>query len=245
MKWRTDSGIHHWLPRLQAHRGYWVEGLQQNSLKSIQKAFEMKYEMAEFDVRLTKDKVVVLFHDNHYQGIPIAKMNYEEFKLKAAVDFPDIVTLEHVLSWFSQLKNQKPQPQFKLNIEIKSNKIFNAILEVETMKLIQKFGMSSWILISSFNPFSLYRFKKMDPAIYRALLVTHDKESNFILNKMWLNFLCVPDVLHLRRLDFELKKYAKLEVPIVLWTVNAMTEVENFKYKIFGVISDQITPKHF
>ena len=105
--------------------------------------------------------------------------------------------------------------------------------------------MSSWILISSFNPLSLYRFKKMAPAIYRALLVTHDKESNFILNRMWLNFLCVPDVLHLRRLDFELKKYAGLEVPIVLWTVNAMTEVENFKYKIFGVISDRITPKHF
>ncbi len=245
MRWRKDSQIHNWLPRLQAHRGYWVEGLQQNSLKSIQKAFELKFEMAEFDVRITKDDVVVLFHDESYQGKPLHQMTFEEFKIKSADEYPDTVTLENVLGWLKDLKKQNIQRDFKLNIEIKSKKIFSSRLEFQVNRLIEKFQLAHSVLISSFNPFSLYRFRKMAPQIYRALLLTNDKESNFILNQMWFNFLCVPDVLHLRRVDFSLSKYAKIDVPIVLWTVNALSEIQDFKTGIFGVISDRITPDLF
>ena len=181
MKWRLDSEIQNWLPRLQAHRGYWVEGLQQNSLKSIQKAFELKFEMAEFDVRLTKDAVVVLFHDSKFHGQSIGQLTYQDLKNKTQKDYPDLVTLEQVLAWLSDLKKQNVHRNFKLNIEIKSNKILNARLEAETLRLIEKFDLSNSILISSFNPFSLYRFKKMAPIIYRARLLTNDKDSNFIL----------------------------------------------------------------
>ena len=240
MKWRTNSEIHKWLPRLQAHRGYWVQGLQQNSLKSIVKAYELKYEMAEFDVRLTKDQVVVLFHDEQYQGQKLDQMNFSELKEKTKKEFPHISTLEEVLIWL-----KKSGAGFKLNIEIKSKTIFDKRLEIRVNHLIQKYSTTELVLISSFNPFSLYRFRKMSPKIYRALLLTNDEGSNFILNRMWLNFLCLPDVLHLRYVDFDLQKYSDVEVPIVLWTVNALSEIQDFQKVIYGVISDRITPDSF
>lgn len=232
MKWRLNSEIKNWLPRLQAHRGYWVKGLQQNSLKSIQKAYELKYEMAEFDVRLTKDQIVVLFHDEHYQEQKLNQLRFSELK--------DIGTLEDVFIWLKASK-----ANFKLNIEIKSKSIFDGRLETEVNRLIHKYEVSDSVLVSSFNPFSLCRFRKMSPQIYRALLLTHDEGSNFILNHMWLNFLCVPDVLHLRAVDFDLQKYSKVKVPVVLWTVNALSEIQNYQQAIYGVISDQITPDLF
>lgn len=51
------------LPEWQAHRGYWKEGAPQNTLESLKAARAAGAPMAEFDVRVTKDRVVVLFHD--------------------------------------------------------------------------------------------------------------------------------------------------------------------------------------
>src|SRR3954468_11043895 len=50
-------------PRLQSHRGYWLEGQAENSLASLEAAKLKGFEMAEFDVRLSIDGVAVLSHD--------------------------------------------------------------------------------------------------------------------------------------------------------------------------------------
>ena len=76
--WQFSKTIRNWLPRLQAHRGYWVGGLPQNTIAAIQKAAELNYQMVEFDVRLTADKMVILFHDENRNGTPISKMFFEE-----------------------------------------------------------------------------------------------------------------------------------------------------------------------
>ena len=119
MKWRISKEINSWLPRLQAHRGYWVEGLQQNSLKSVQGAYQKKYKMAEFDVRLTKDHTVILFHDDRYQGRPVEQYLFRDFMKATRREFPDVATLDEVLSWLSQKAADVPEFDFRLNIEIK------------------------------------------------------------------------------------------------------------------------------
>ena len=96
MMWRTDTAIRSWLPRLQAHRGYWIEGHQQNSLKSVQAAYHKNYKMAEFDVRLTKDEIVVLFHDEKYQETAINQYTLQNLIGVTAKEFPDVATLDEV-----------------------------------------------------------------------------------------------------------------------------------------------------
>ena len=55
-----------------AHRGYWkCEGSAQNSIASLTKAAEAKVYGSEFDVQLTKDKEIVVNHDDSIQGICI------------------------------------------------------------------------------------------------------------------------------------------------------------------------------
>jgi len=247
MFWRRSTSIRQWLPKLQAHRGYWVEGLQQNSLRSVQEAYRRGYKMAEFDVRLTSDQVTVLFHDEHYQDTFLFQTSYDGFKSHISIEFPDLSKLEDVFSWMKAEKKNNPDFDFKLNVEIKSKKILNGKLENQVCQLIDKFNLADFVLISSFNPFALFRVRWLNSKIRRALLVTHSEESNFVLNSLILNCLAWPDVLHLRwnDLSHDLVNRLQGKVPIVLWTVNDLTDIKKFEGQIDGVISDRLTPLDF
>ena len=64
-----------------AHRGYWkCEGSAQNSIASLTKAAEAKVYGSEFDVQLTKDREIVVNHDDSIQGICIFDTPFAELK---------------------------------------------------------------------------------------------------------------------------------------------------------------------
>jgi glycerophosphoryl diester phosphodiesterase len=240
MIWKEDDKIWGWLPRLQCHRGYWVGGLQQNSIESIKAACEKGYGMTEFDVRLTADGEVVLFHDAMTDGRPVSEMTYKELNEKRTVH-----RLEELFDWFKTAGN------FKLNIEIKNDKVFNYKLEAGVCDLISRFGLEDRVLVSSFNPVSLAKVRLLCPKVYRALLLTfeHEPGNTLLVMSTSGNFLCDPHALHLRQEDFEKHKNAfrtlAKKIPVVLWTVNDLKIYENHKDVIYGVISDEITPEAF
>ena len=73
-----------------AHRGYWkTEGSAQNSIRSLERASEIGAYGSEFDVHLTADNVLVVYHDNDIQGKHIQSCTYDELK-----DFTDDEKLE-------------------------------------------------------------------------------------------------------------------------------------------------------
>ncbi len=53
------------IPKVIAHRGYWqTYGSAQNSIRSFERAAEIGVYGSEFDVHMTSDSVLILFHDN-------------------------------------------------------------------------------------------------------------------------------------------------------------------------------------
>ena len=52
-----------------AHRGFWeTENSAQNSIASLKKAGAIKCYGSEFDIQMTADGVLVVFHDAKVQG---------------------------------------------------------------------------------------------------------------------------------------------------------------------------------
>lgn len=237
MIWTADPHIHGWLPRLQAHRGLWVGGIRENTLESVQAAYAAGYGMCEFDVRVTRDGEVVLFHDDHHQQRPVARTSYADFNRLIPV-----TKLEELLTWFAGTKN------FKLNIEIKSRRILHYHLEKQVCDLIARFGLEDRVLISSFNPISLYKIRRYNPRIYRALLLTFEKNhgNNIVVKSGVMNYMCRPHVLHLRYQDYT-RHFRRLgrKIPIVLWTVNDAGIYRRLRNEVHGIISDRITPEEF
>ncbi|MCM2354575.1 MAG: glycerophosphodiester phosphodiesterase [Pseudobdellovibrio sp.] len=226
-------------PRLQCHRGFWVDGLQQNSLASLKKAYELGYKISEFDIRITKDHQVILFHDDKIGSQKVSEMTLAEVEKHQKVD-----SFESVMQWFSQT----PVGEYHLNIEIKSKLISEPILEKKILDLILKYKVERRVLISSFNPFRLFYFRRHCPQIIRALLLTYENDpgNNLVLKSQVLNLLAKPDFLHLNEKYWSPERYKTLlkqGVPVVLWTCNDPEQVKKyFQQGVYGVISDALKP---
>lgn len=232
-----DPEFRNWLPELQAHRGWWTEGLPQNSVAAIKMAFEKGFKISELDVRLTADGQVVIFHDDDIHKQLISALTYDELLKQIPIN-----TLEELLAWLSRSADKS----LKLNIELKSKNIFNFDLEKKVSDLIHNYNLSMQVMVSSFNPLALARFRFYSPRIYRALIQTYEDEdwNNWLIKKRFFNILARPHALHLRVDDFAAEKLRLVtkQVPVVLWTVNDLNIYLALKDQIFGIISDELTP---
>lgn len=200
----------------------------------------MNYKMVEFDVRLTSDGFLILHHDPAIESALIEKTDLDALK-----KFKTIDTLEDVFAWLVSIKDLS----FKLNVELKSRSIVDGTFEKKTCELIKKYRLVNQVMVSSFNPMSLGWVRFYTPKVYRALLLTFEKEkgNSFLIKKMILNRLARPHVLNLRYQDWILEKFLPVleQVPVVLWTCNDLQIFEKNKDNIYGIISDEITPQMF
>ena len=79
-----------------AHRGAWKEfALPENSIAALQKAIELKCYGSEFDVRRTKDGILVVNHDPVYYGDTIELRNYNDLNKKKLSNGENLPTLEN------------------------------------------------------------------------------------------------------------------------------------------------------
>lgn len=100
-----------------AHRGYWkAEGSAQNSISSLQNSYKIGVYGSEFDVHITHDGEVVVFHDDDVDGIKIENANYADIKDKRLKNGEPIPTLQQYLEAAKTLGNMK------LILEVKEHK---------------------------------------------------------------------------------------------------------------------------
>ncbi len=100
-----------------AHRGFWKSEMgenSQNSIASLKAAQEAGFWGSEFDVNMTKDGVLIVYHDNKINGKPIDQYNHSEFKDVKLPNGESIPTIDEYL-----LQGKK-NPHTVLVYELKS-----------------------------------------------------------------------------------------------------------------------------
>lgn len=228
-----------------AHRGLHTKDIPENSLSAFENALKNNYAI-ELDVQFTKDKEVVVFHDENLKRMTndtrnIEDVNYDELKNLRLDNTNEIIpTLEEVL----ELVDSK----VAILIEIKDCKDYIELSE-KTYEILK--GYEGNYAIQSFNPFILEWYKNNASEVVRGQLsgtFTEGSESlnsfeKFALKNMLLNFKSKPNYIGY---DLEGIPKSKLEslrkkgVPIIVWTVKNKEDMEKaYKY------SDNITFENF
>jgi glycerophosphoryl diester phosphodiesterase len=141
----------------------------------------------ELDARLCKSGELVVFHDDKVDKLPdgsgyVADLAYNDLKLlDAGVRFSKkfrgerIPLLEEVLEVL--------RGNMIVNIELKTRSIRDDGLECEVVALVEKMGMQSSVIFSSFNPCSVWRVTKAGAGLSVALLFSDDQPIH--LKKAW------------------------------------------------------------
>lgn len=225
--------------KFQLHRGYWIGGIMENTLESLMAAKNHGSQMVEFDVRLTRDYVPVLYHDADLKRLHKAPVNLQSLTLAQAKVFaPNLTTLEQVLA-------SQEVPEL-LNVELKTSSVVDPALEIQVTKLIKKYKAQERVVLSSFNPLSLIRAKGFLPEVARALLVSEADEFNnpWYLKQMSLLPLCEARFLHWdQKMSSQerVKKFLESGYQIAVYTVNEAERAEElFSWGVHSIISDRL-----
>lgn len=223
------------LPLVQAHRGYWVKGVQENTIAAFKEAAKAGARMIEFDVQLSKDNIPIVFHDDTIARFSNARDRVADLTAQQLAQLVSAPTLREVLQ-------STEIPLFK-NIELKSSSVKDNGLEREVAKVVRSTYSEKQILFSSFNPLSLMRIKNELPNVMRALLVSPEKhpKNSIWLRKMWLKFLADPQLLHLDRDMVTLAFLRSQKLPVAVWTVNSQDDIQQLlDWGVVSVISDHV-----
>jgi glycerophosphoryl diester phosphodiesterase len=186
-----------------AHRGA-SAAAPQNTLSAFKRAIELGADGVELDVHLSADGVPVVIHDFTVDATTdgsgrVADMTLAQLKQLDAGSYFDpafagerIPTLEEVLKAIGS--------RLFLNIELKTTSLRDNGLERAVAALVERHSADhrqrsgSRVLLSSFNPISLHRAKRIAPHLPVGLLYAPDLPLP--LRRAWLAFLARPEARH-------------------------------------------------
>lgn len=124
-----------------AHRGCWEYNIApQNSRESLKRALALNIYGTEFDVRQTKDGLLVVNHDDIFNGLAIAQSTYLELCQYALSNGETLPLLED----FLDIKN-KSASSVKLIVELKS------CIVSDVVSLINQYSLQQQVEYISFS----------------------------------------------------------------------------------------------
>ena len=238
-KWLTDVYV--------AHRGLFdnEKGIPENSLPAFELAVKNGFGI-ETDVQMSKDGVLVVFHDDSLKRMTGAEGNlvdytFEELRtLKLLGTECQIPTFEEFLAAANGVN---------LVVEIKTHA---NIGEVEQKVCDALKNYKGNYCIESFNPFIVRWFKLHAPSVIRGQLSCSYENSGFSAFKRWLLadlILCKWNGSQFIAYDAATLKDNKSvmrfgkKIPIICWTIRSQKQYDELHKHFDNMIFDSFLPE--
>ncbi len=231
-----------------AHRGLHTKEFPENSIPAFQNAVENGYAI-ELDVHLSKDKKLVVFHDDSLQRMTGANGKIGDFtleelkKLRLNNTCYGIPTLTEVLALVDG--------KVPLLIELK-NVGRAGELEIALYEMLKQY--KGKYAIQSFSPFSVRWFKKNAPHILRGQLSAtfaqyveeFPKWRRRALKHLYVNVMSRPNFINYEIDGLKmpvLKRLRKSGVPVFAWTVRTKAEERMALPYADAMVFEEIKPE--
>jgi glycerophosphoryl diester phosphodiesterase len=224
--------------RIIAHRGIsW--GMPENSLRAIDKAREVGVSAVEFDVQLSKDNELMVFHDEYLfrmTGLHGSISNYtkEELQTFCLKDNQENLTEETVPGLDAVFETLGDQIEYY--IELKTH---SAVAEMKLVEMIEWYGLESKVSILSFDNNCLKRISELNANIALRLLV-------YDWTQLPESYFDAKEYAHLRSIIFDcnsvnwnlLKKFNRWVDELEVYAIETVEELDAKCYRYLkGVIT--------
>ena len=221
-----------------AHRGSSGE-CPENTMIAFQKAVEDGADMIELDVQLTKDKQIIVMHDEtvdrttNGKGL-IGDMTLIEAQSLRIVDRDGHLT-DYQLPSLKDVLDYLSDKDIELNIELKANSDDEYMLEQGTYQLVEIFKMHDRVVYSSFDEGALRYIKSLNNDVHIALLTS--KLNNKVLERI-KDMNC--STYHLsKKIKFkDIDKCLVNQEQVRVWTINDEKTMKQYIDKGYDIITD-------
>ena len=197
--------------------------ITENTLLSFKKAIEQGVDGLEFDIRLSKDKQIVIFHDSHLKRLSdrddmITNLSLTELQTIVLKKEPGqtedvyIPALNDIVPLLHQIK--------VINIEIKSEGLFKGHkILTPLVKFLNKHQIDDRCIVSSFNPLILMRLRLQRPETGIGFLYNRKRLFHGWYNMIWM-LRVQPENLHIH--------HSLLNHWIVKWVNNKGMRINSY-----------------
>ena len=170
------------IPKIIGHRG--VKNLSpENTINSIKKAIELGLNWVEVDVKITKDNIPILLHDDDLDRTTsgsglVSSCNYSEIKKLDAGNFFYNYPTDIYVPTLEEVLNLCIKKNCGINIELKPNKNFEEKNVIEVLEVTKKYQYTLPIYYSRFNLETSIILKKISPNNLVGILIDNFKNFN-------------------------------------------------------------------
>ncbi len=151
-----------------AHRGAWkAEALPENSIASLKHAIALQCTGSEFDVQMTADDILVINHDDHYNGMPIAETSYTDLAAHKFSNGEKLPTLREYI-----LAGMENNSSTRLVCEIKPANTVERGQQIaeKTIKLVKELKAENRTVYISFEYEILKRIEELNSKAHTQYL---------------------------------------------------------------------------
>ncbi|MFS0862129.1 glycerophosphodiester phosphodiesterase [Fredinandcohnia sp. 179-A 10B2 NHS] len=204
-----------------AHRGASTY-CPENTMSAFKKAVELKADMLELDVQLTKDGEVIVYHDfflnkrTNGEGYVHQQSLADIRKLDAGSWFSEefagerIPTFEEVLAW--------SKDKIWINIELKQLEHLHEPLAKKVVELVEHYRMEDQVQVMSFNHASLVEARRYNKKVLCGAI-----SASRLINP----------IEYLRSIQAQI-----LNVPIIHLSPSLVESLHNHGFYVHGSMSD-------
>ena len=211
-----------------AHRGLHDDKKAENSISAIKAAVEHGYGI-EFDIRLSKDNKLVVFHDDTLDRVCGRPGKVRDFTAAELATFKLCGTEDGIPTFDEVLK--AVNGKVPLLVEIKEDAGDSAV-SLHAIKALSSYKGA--FIVESFNPLTVQRVAKAMPEVCCGLLSRHYTNEEkykgpifFALEHLLLNRVCNPSFIAYDHQDHHmpmLKVARLLGARTFAWTVRSEAE---------------------
>lgn len=209
-------------PLIWGHRG--ASGYApENTLPAFQKAIELGADGVELDIQLTKDRELVVCHDETVDRTSngagwIRDLTLAELKkLNFCASYPELGKVE-IPTMREVLEVIQPSA-LTIDIELKTGIVDYQGIEEKILALVHEFGMENRVMYSSFNHYSMVRIKSLDPSVKTGILY-EDGPVGITPYAKKLKASALHPALYNLRFDHFMEDAAAEGLEVNVWTVN-------------------------
>ena len=213
---------------IYAHRGlHDNKKIVENTIKAFHNAIDNNINI-ELDIRVTKDKKIVVFHDANIKRLTgidkkVSNLTYKELSNIKLLEKDEVIPLlEDVLKIV--------KGKVSLLIEIKEMFSFEVLKELDSLLL----DYNGKVLFQSFNPFLLRKMAFMSLKRYRLGILLSNKYNGlkeaiydayiykYLIKKKYCSFVSSPK-------DLSIKVKEKINKELFIWTIKTKEEFMLYK----------------
>ncbi|WP_286080232.1 glycerophosphodiester phosphodiesterase family protein [Parablautia intestinalis] len=241
--------------KIWAHRGC-SYACPENTLQAFKAACQYPITGIELDIQLTKDRKMVVIHDEKVDRTTdgtgqVCDFTLEELKnLNIAVPtsgpgesaYTQIPTIEEV---FELVKPYCLKNGVLINIELKNSQVRYEGMEDMILETVSRWGLENYIVYSSFNPQSVRLLKEKNPSVKTGILATPLSECLSFAEKYPV------DALHpnIKKIDVEDLR-SKTNLPVRAWNTSGFepfypdtgaVEIQNLEELVKAGVTDIFT----